>query len=209
MVLEVVVRRLHRWLSIAASVLVLYVAVTGLMMAIDNVYGSVYLALHGQSFPAGVSGPPAGLEELLAAGRGPVVDADLHSMLRTTLAATHKSDPSAPPPRVIRLRSYAGKPQGVIVTGDEPAQQLVFDTDSGRRAGLYEPGYPKTPFPFQWGAHEMWKQLHRGDIFGLTGRWIDLASGLAILFLAVSGTTMYLQVYRARRRTGRRRLFWR
>jgi hypothetical protein len=209
MVLAVIVRRLHRWLSIAAAVLVLYVAVTGLMMAVDNVYGSVYLAVHGQSFPAGVSGPPAGLEELLAAGRGSVADADMPSMLRATLAAARKSDSSAPPPRVIRLRNYAGMRQGVIVTGDEPARQLVFDTGSGRQAGLYESGYPKTPFPFQWGTHETWKRLHRGDVFGLTGRWIDLLSGLAILFLAVSGSMMYLQVYRARKRTGRRSLFWR
>jgi len=75
--------------------------------------------------------------------------------------------------------------------------------------GLYEAGYPKTPFPFEWGAHETWKQLHRGDLFGINGRWVDLLGGAAILFLAVSGCVMYLQMYKVRRRQGRRGPFWR
>jgi hypothetical protein len=208
MVLELNMRRLHRWFSVAASVFILYVAVTGVMMAIDNVYGSVYLSIHGISFPKDSQGPPPGLDELFSAGKGSVADADLAPMLSVTLAAARQLAPTAPPPRVIRLRSYAGIPQGVIVTGDASAVQLVFNTRTGKRAGLYEPGYPKTPFPFQWGAHELWKQMHRGDIFGLPGRWIDLLSGLGILFLSISGIVMYLQMHSARARIGRRGVFW-
>jgi uncharacterized iron-regulated membrane protein len=62
--------------------------------------------------------------------------------------------------------------------------------------------------PLQWNVHEVAKRLHRGDYFGLTGRWMDLLTGLAILFLTISGMVMYLQLYRVRRKRGQRQLFW-
>jgi uncharacterized iron-regulated membrane protein len=99
-------------------------------------------------------------------------------------------------------------PQGVVVTGDAVAEQLIFDAKTGKPAGLYEAGYPRTPMPFQWDVHETVKRMHRGDFLGLTGRWMDLLTGFAILFLTVSGIAMYLQLYRARGKIGRRGLFW-
>lgn len=200
-------RRLHRWLSIVAAAFVLYVAVTGLMMAFDSVWTTAYMATHGLMLPGGGGGPPPALVKMFA-NDGTVADADLAPMLGTTLSAASQGASDARPPRVIRLRTYGGMPQGVVVTGDEVAEQLVFDARTGKPAGLYEAGYPRTPMPFQWGAHETWKRLHRGDFFGLTGRWMDLLTGMAILFLAISGITMYLQLYRARARMGRRGVFW-
>jgi hypothetical protein len=37
---------------------------------------------------------------------------------------------------------------------------------------------------------------------------MDLLTGLAILFLTVSGIVMYLQLYRLRSKRGQRQLFW-
>jgi hypothetical protein len=202
-----IMRRLHRWVSVVAAVFVLYVAVTGFVMAFDNVWGSVYMATHGLNLPGPGGGPPPALVKMFA-DDGTVADANLLAMLHTTLAAASKGASDSPPPRVIRLRTYGGMPQGVVVTGSAVAEQLVFNARTGEPAGLYEVGYPWTPMPFQWGAHETWKRLHRGDYFGLTGRWMDLLSGLAILFLTISGIVMYLQLYRARGRAGRRGLFW-
>jgi hypothetical protein len=165
------------------------------------------MATHGLTLPSSGGGPPPALVKMFA-NDGTVSDADLLPMLRTTLAAANKGASNAPPPRVIRLRTYGGMPQGVVVTGDEVAQQLVFNARTGESVGLYEEGYPRTPMPFQWGAHETWKRMHRGDFFGLTGRWMDLLTGLTILFLTISGITMYLQLHRARGRVGRRGLFW-
>lgn len=207
MVLEMIMRRLHRWISVVAAAFVLYVAVTGFVMAFDNVWGSVYMATHGLTLPSGNGGPPPALVKMFA-DDGVVREAELLPMLRTTLAALSKGDANSDSPRVVRLRNYGGMAQGVVVTGDEVAEQLVFNATTGRSAGLYEAGYPRTPMPFQWGAHETWKRLHRGDYFGLTGRWMDLLSGLAILFLTISGIVMYLQIRRARVRTGRRGVFW-
>jgi len=200
-------RRLHRWLSIVAAVFVLYVALTGMIMAFDSVWTTTYMATHGLVPASGGNGPPAALLKMFA-NDGTVSDPDLAPMLRTTLVAARQGASDIPPPRVIRLRTYGGMPQGVVVTGDEVAEQLVFNARTGKAASLYEYGYPKTPMPFEWNAHETWKRLHRGDYFGLAGRWMDLMTGLAILFLAISGIAMYLQLYSARSRAGRRALFW-
>lgn len=178
------------------------------MMAFDNIWGSIYMSTHGLTIPGRSGGPPPALVKLFA-DNGTVPDQQLSLLLSTTLAAANRASPHEGPPRVIRLRNYGGMPQGAVVTGGETAQQLVFNGQSGEAVGLYEPGYPRTPMPFQWGAHETWKRMHRGDIFGLTGRWIDLASGLAILFLTISGITMYLQIHRSRRKHNRRGAFWR
>jgi len=201
------IRRLHRWLSIVAAAFVLYVALTGLMMAFDSIWIGRYMATHEVAPPDGGGPPPPALVRLFA-DDGTVADADLASMLRTTLAAAGKSSSVAAPPRVVRLRVFGGMPQGAIVTGDEVADQIVVNAKSGAPAGMYEPGYPRTPMPFQWGVHETVKRLHRGDYFGLLGRWMDLLTGLAILFLSGSGVTMYLQLCRARGKIGRHGLFW-
>lgn len=200
-------RRLHRWLSIVAAIFVLYVAFTGFIMAFDSVWTTTYMASHGLSPPSGGGGPPPALIQMFA-DDGTVTDAELESMLRTTLAAASKASLRALPPRVVRLRVLGGMPQGVLVSGDDVAEQLIFDAATGKAAGLYETGYPRTPMPFQWGVHETVKRMHRGDFLGLTGRWMDLLTGFAILFLTVSGIAMYLQLYRARGKTGRRGLFW-
>jgi hypothetical protein len=31
-----------------------------------------------------------------------------------------------------------------------------------------------------WQAHQIAKQVHRGDYIGLSGRWMDLAAGLSL-----------------------------
>ena len=40
--------------------------------------------------------------------------------------------------------------------------------------------------------------LHSGESFGLTGQLVSLAAGLAMVFLAISGLTMYIQIWRGR-----------
>ena len=200
-------RKLHRWISVVAAVFVLYVAVTGAMMAFDSVWTTAYMASHGLMLPGSGGGPPPALVKMFA-NEGTVAEADLAPMLSTTLVALSKGASDSRPPRVIRLRTYGGMPQGVVVTGDEVAEQRVFNASTGAPAGLYEAGYPRTPMPLQWGVHETWKRLHRGDFFGLAGRWMDLLTGLAILFLVVSGIVMYLQLYGVRTRRGRRSPFW-
>jgi uncharacterized iron-regulated membrane protein len=60
-----------------------------------------------------------------------------------------------------------------------------------------------------WQVSQTAKQIHRGDIIGLSGRWIDLLSGLALLYLVLSGAVLYYQLWSNRRRKGKGALFWR
>ena len=53
-------------------------------------------------------------------------------------------------------------------------------------------------------------ELHSGEEFGLAGQLISLVSGLALVFFAVSGMWMYVQMFtrRGHRHSHPRRLFW-
>ena len=52
--------------------------------------------------------------------------------------------------------------------------------------------------------------LHAGEEFGAIGTILSILSGFALLFFAISGLTMYIQMYRRRshRRSHPKRIFW-
>lgn len=55
--------------------------------------------------------------------------------------------------------------------------------------------------------------LHAGEEFGVTGTVLSILSGLALLFFAISGLTMYIDLYRGRlvrpaRNADKSRFFW-
>jgi hypothetical protein len=190
-------RSLHRAIAIVASVFLLVVALSGTLLGMDNLGLAVYRTVH--------HGDRSGLSADVSS---PLTDAELHDMLHTTLAAYRSVNPGVPI-KVLRLRYFAGMPQGVIVTGGDETRQRAFNAVTGQAASEYAPGYPVTGQPFGWQEHQIAKQIHRGDFFGLTGRWMDLLTGLSMLFLALSGALMYFDLWAKRRRAGRPGLFWR
>ena len=138
----------------------------------------------------------------------PLKDADLPAMLHTTLAAYHKAMPGVAA-RVVRLRDYKGVPQGAVVSDGEVARQLVFNAVTGERVVSNAFGWTTTPiFPFGWHAHQVAKSVHRGDFIGMPGRFMDLTAGLSMIYLSVSGVVMYWELWRKRRRTGRKGMLW-
>lgn len=188
-------RTLHRWQALCAAAFILVVALSGEFLAIDSLWLGLYIAHHG---------PPPG-DRMLPTS---VPTAELPSMLRTTLASYESETPSLPL-KVVRLRTYGGMPQGVVIAGQgDDTQQMVFNAVTGRRVGETEPGYPSTGFMLGWEAHQIGKAIHRGSIIGLTGRWMDLFAGLSIVFLSASGAVMYVELWSRRRRAGRRALVW-
>jgi hypothetical protein len=42
----------------------------------------------------------------------------------------------------------------------------------------------------------------------MTGRWLDLLAGVALVYFSISGGVMYLDLWRRRAKGGRRALFW-
>lgn len=116
-------------------------------------------------------------------------------MLAATLSAyrtaTHTSKI-----KVIRLRIFAGMPQGIVVGDGEEVRQFAFNAQTGSRVSFYEPGYPVTGQTFGWQVDETAKQIHRGDFLGITGRWISLMCGFALLYLGCSAAFLYWEIWK-------------
>jgi uncharacterized iron-regulated membrane protein len=191
-------RTAHRSLAVAASFCLLWVAVTGVLCSIGSLGVSYYRTItHGKR---------PGLTVDMSS---PLSDAELAPMLATTLASQRAAHPDQPI-KVVRLRYFAGMPQGVVVYGGpQDTRQAAFDTRTGGVAPLTAANYPFTGQTFGWQGDQILKGLHRGDFIGLPGRWVSLATGLSLLFLSVSGAVMYLDLWNRRRRSGRPALFWR
>ena len=192
-------RTLHRWGSIVAALFITVVALSGTWLAYESLIFGIYMEHHS---------PQPGRPPARQSGVTPLSDERLPAMLTTTLQAYASSLPGQPL-KVLRLRVYAGMPQGVVVAGlGDDTQQMVFNAVSGRRVSETEPGYPETGFPFGWQAHQIAKQIHRGDYIGLSGRWMDLSAGVTLIYLSVSGLVMYIDMWQRRRRSGRKALIW-
>jgi hypothetical protein len=161
----------------------------------------------GQQGPGGPGGgnPNAGAQGSDASL--PLQDLNLVPMLLTTIGAEGFTEPNSSI-KVIRLRYYAGMPQGIVVTGGATTKQLVFNTNTGKPVSETEPGYPPTGFPFGWQAHQIAKDIHRGGIIGVPGRLMDLFSGLALLYLSINGIALYVDLWKERKREGHIKPFW-
>ena len=197
-------RAFHRHVSLVASVFVLIVALSGTEITFETLYRVAYELNHPALTPSGKTEFVDGREGDKSA---PLSDAELPQMWRTVMARYQADMPNVPV-RAVRLRYFAGIPQGVVITGSDEAEQLVFNARTGQEMGQYEPGYPPTGFPFGWHIHQLAKNIHRGDLIGLPGRALSLITGLSLIYLSLSGIVMYWDMWTQRRRTGRHGLFW-
>jgi len=204
-------RRLHRWISIVAAVFLLNIAITGSLLAIDELKDRVFGA-----GPGGPGGPPSPQMGITALPR----NADLAAMINKVYAAAYAADPEDPI-TLIRLQVQNGESEGLVQYNGENPNQLVFDSTTGALAKNGPPNRP--PFipqvlPAHPGAppvddgsrsyHQLLKHWHRGDFLGWNGRYMDIAAGASLLFLSISALKMYVDLLLARRRLGRRGMFW-
>ncbi|HTP39069.1 MAG TPA: PepSY-associated TM helix domain-containing protein [Steroidobacteraceae bacterium] len=194
-------RTLHRWISLASAAFLIVVTLSGMFLAYESLVFGYYLSAR---LPAPGQPPKARPPSAIT----PLTDAQLPSMLGTSLDAWRTTLPGQPL-KVLRLRTYGGMPQGIVIAGlGDDTQQVAFNATTGKEVSVTEPGYPDTGFPFGWHAHQIAKQIHRGSYLGLTGRWMDFLSGLALIFLSISGGWMYWEMWSKRRRSGRKALIW-
>lgn len=188
-------RTLHRVVSTITAVFLACVILSGMFLAVDNVYHTFHETIMTSRGPISPSDVDAS---------SPLRDAELPGMLRTTLAVA-----PAEPIKVIRLRYFAGMPQGVLVVGtDDFTHQVVFNTSTGKPVSTTEPGYPPAIFPFGWKSHQIAKSIHRGAFFGLTGNMMVFFTGLSMFYLSLSGIVLYYNKWKQRRRTGKSNLIW-
>jgi uncharacterized iron-regulated membrane protein len=189
-------RALHRTVGAVAVVFLSVLVLSGTFLAFNALAININKALAHGKRPG-----------LTADVSSPLTDAELPSLLHVTLGAYGRGHPGVPP-RVVRLRYFAGMPQGVVITSGPEATQLVFNAATGQPASEAEPGYPQTGMPFGWRVGQIVKQIHRGDLIGLPGRVVAVLAGASLLYLAVSGVVVYLDLWRRRRKMGRPGLFW-
>jgi uncharacterized iron-regulated membrane protein len=228
-------RDLHRWFSVVAAIFVIVLTLSGLGLSINCLGQELYIRSHltaagampraptqPTSAPLVVSAPAVhsrftGLYNWThrpspgvtpVDQTSPLKDSELAGMTRTTLNAYSLALPGTGI-RVLRLRYFAGYPQGVVVSAGPQAKQFVFNAITGRPMGETEPGYPSTGFPFGWAGHQWLKAIHSGEMFGMPGRMFETLGGLAMVYLAFSGIIMYYPMWARRRQGGRQGLFWR
>ncbi len=190
-------RSVHRALAVIASLWILVIAVSGTWLAMETVEIAAYVRIHGQR---------AGLRADVSS---PLQDSLLPAQIKTTLRSHEAAMPDIPV-KVLRLRNFAGMPQGVVISGTGPGdtRQSAYNSMTGLPAAEWEPGYPPTGYLTGWQLHETIKRIHRGDYFGITGRWLDLVTGLSIIFLSVTGAVMYYTMWNQRRGGGGKSLYW-
>lgn len=191
-------RELHRWLSLASAIVVISLSITGTLLAINSIGVPIYQKLHPRN---GAPSPTGGDYS------SPLRDTELSAMTSATLIAFHRARPDTEI-KVLRLRHFAGYAQGIVVAADRDTTQLVYNTATGAEMGLSEPGYPEMGMPFGWEWNQRLKRIHRGDIFGMSGRWVVTLSGVALLYLSISGFVLYYQAWIRRYRSGRKALLW-
>jgi|GEM_PF-650669 len=206
-------RGLHRAVAVLATVFLLCIAFTGTWIGFESTVNA--LRRSGDS-----GGPPAaapGRQTQPAMGSArrrnpidfiiPLRDAEVREMTATTLESMQRLHPGTPI-RVFRLRVYGQMKQGVVITGGERTDQLVFNADTGQPATLSESSYPQSGFPFGVQVHEDIKHFHSGAMFGIPTRLMSLFAGLSLVFLSISGLVMYIDMWHKRRQGGRRSLIW-
>jgi uncharacterized iron-regulated membrane protein len=190
-------RTLHRAISLVAALFLAVIAASGFVLS----SGSVPVAINkifNQNLRPGLTVDVS----------SPLAEAELPGMLHVTLTAYRKVSGDLPV-KVVRLRYFAGMPQGVVVAGnDAGTKQLAFNAVTGDKAGLSGPGYPDTNQTYGWQVAQIAKQLHRGDWMGPAGRYVDLLAGLSLLYLTISGLVMYFELWSRRRKAGRHGLLW-
>ena len=183
-------RSLHRIISVVASVFLVLVAFSGTWLGFESVY-------HTFAAKPGPHVDPM----------APISDIDVQQMTAATLTSLKQAEPQTPI-KVLRVRLYGGMKQGIVVTGGPETRQLVFNTETMQPVSLTEPGYPDSGFPFGTEVHENFKHFHAGMPFGLLARFLDLFAGLSLVFLCISGLTMYLDMWLRRRKSGRGNFLW-
>jgi uncharacterized iron-regulated membrane protein len=181
-------RKLHRWISLLAAVFLIYVAVTGMMLVADQ---SAVLVSNLVRPVMPVT---------------PLRDEQLAQMLAATYQAAHQRFPGQHLLSV-ELRMYGPTPEGIAWTDEPTPYAFVFDTRTGEE--LTPDSLKLSKFLLPWHMHQVVKRMHRGDIIGLSGRWMDLLVGLALLILCLTSLQMYWQLFSRRWRSGRRSPFWR
>ena len=191
-------RVLHRWISVGAIVLIVWLIGTGIVLSANNV---------GQLIKMQIATGSTSKEGEFADLSKPIQDTEIAPLAAIGLAAFARDHPGVAM-KTLRLRYYANHAQAVIIAADKDTSQLVYNAKTGAPMTGSEPGYPDTYYPLGWEGNQVLKRLHRGDSAGMLGRWLVTLAALSICYLSISGLVIYFKEWERRRKTGRGELIW-
>jgi uncharacterized iron-regulated membrane protein len=178
-------RKWHRWIGFVAVPFLLYAAVTGLVLAVNEFFGEEEAQrerLREVASPVALPPPAAAWSEPLAKAFAAAA-AQAGGALVDRATIEFKGDPPT-------ITIYTGKPSG----GED--RKFVCDARTG--ALLRVEAYVDKPFLLR---------LHSGEAWGDGGLVFAMFWGLALAALTVTGTIIYLKMRRPHR-TGLGRIFW-
>lgn len=178
-------RKWHRWVGFVAAPFLLYAAVTGICLALNEFFGEEEAQRER-------------LRETVSPVSLPIADAAWSGPLAKVLATAAAQAPGAPVDKITvefkgefpTVAVYTGKPEG----GED--RKFILNARTGELLRT-EPFVDK-PFLLR---------LHSGEAWGDGGLVVAMFWGLALIFAAVSGVVIYVKM-RRQGLTGLRRIFW-
>ena len=178
-------RKWHRWIGFVAAPFLLYAAITGLCLAVNEFFGEEEAQRER-------------MREVVSPVRLPILDGTWTASLSKVLAAAAAEAPGAPVDKLTvefkgetpLVTIYTGKPEG----GED--RKLVINARTGEV--LRSEPYVDKPFLVR---------LHSGEAWGDGGLVFAMLWGLALLVAVVSGIVIYWKMRRPGL-TGIRRIFW-
>jgi hypothetical protein len=203
-------RKLHRWISTTAMMLLTWVACTGVLLAIDSMYPPAGLSDAVSVAQVAASVATAANTGAVAAPLDPAaVDQWLTNALQTAISSGTK-----PESIDVQLSMQDGQPIAqVAITGDD-ARTTIVNTATGTVIKTSTPSDNRVQVAWYDDAatrvrlHDLLQDLHRGTIIGFSGQLLDILTGMSFAFLTISGAVMYFQLYLRRRQNGKQQLFW-
>jgi uncharacterized iron-regulated membrane protein len=194
-------RRLHRWVAIVAAAFIFNIAVSGSILA----YGEIQLNVFLQH---GIGAPPYPRPTPVPPRSEAPLPHDVNAMLESAYRAARIYSPNG---RItaVQLVVHNGIPKGLVTLGGTKPRILAFDAASGAEVTDWASGGVQVGNGYFADWHQALKRFHRGDILGsFAARYVDLAAGLALLYLVVSSFFLYFDLRKRRQQTGRSQWFW-
>lgn len=174
------IRNLHRWVSMPLSIFLLSIILTG-------IYLQVVEFQHGLK--------PKVASPTVSSAPDQVV---LIKHIERALKLAERQD-SGFPTEKIEISYVSSKPIVTLSTRDRLGPTMEIDVETGKILQIARPERTLRTY---------FLLFHSGKFFGTTGTIIMLLTGIVLLLLCVTGCWEYLKMYQRRRNAGRKSFFW-
>lgn len=185
-------RNLHRWISTVGMVFWTYLVISGTVLAFQEILGPRVF-------------------ESLAAPTPTLATADIERLVTTAAHAAMAHMGNAPLKAIrVQLRMNGDHPQATVTLVGSDAQTLLLNAATGEQ--LAPPPANSARGPRPGGARSLnatLQVLHSGEIAGVAGQWLMIATGIMLIVMSFTGIWMYFQMLNLRWKRGRKDWFWR